>query len=285
MQRWVLLVLCVFIAFPLSGCAKKGGEMLARVDDRVITLGEFNKKIEKLPAHYQEMIKGKKAEFLNDIIMEELLYNEALRSNIDKDPEVIDLISEAEKKIIVSRLVQKRVNDKISVLEEDIKKYYDEHSEDFMMPERWRASHILVSTAEEAEEVKEKLAQGVPFDEFADEISKDSASKGKGGDVGYFSKGQFIPEFEEACFALEVGETSDVIKTQFGYHVIKLTEKKSPEVQELSKVGELIKKDMEKESMKQLFEGLTNDLKSKAKITINEELLAEKEPETAEESE
>ncbi len=203
-----------------------------------------------------------------------MLYKEALKSNIEKDPETQEVIAAARKKILVSSLIKMRVQDKASISEEDIKTYYDEHSEEFMLPERWRASHILLNTAEEAEEIKERLNQGASFEELAENRSKDATSK-KQGDVGYFSKGQLIPEFENACFELEVGETRGVIQTQFGYHIIKLTDKKSPEVQEFEKVQGLIRKELERERKQQLLDTLITDLRNNAKITINEELIAE----------
>ncbi|MEA3305904.1 MAG: peptidylprolyl isomerase, partial [Candidatus Omnitrophota bacterium] len=104
--------------------------------------------------------------------------------------------------------------------------------------------------------------------------SKDATSQ-RGGDVGYFSKGQFIPEFENEVFKLKPGGISDVVKTGFGYHIIMLTDKKNPEVQELSAVKEPIRKELEKEQKKKLFEELMSGLKSNAAISINEELLKE----------
>lgn len=274
MKKYVFLILLAFIAVLINGCGGRSEKVLARIDNKVITLEEFNKKIARLPKHYQEIIKTQKAKFLDDVIMEKLLYGEALKANIDKDAETQEVIAEAKKKILVSRLIKDRVEDKISVAEEDIKGYYDEHSEEFMLPERWRASHILVDTLEGAEDIKEKLDEGDLFEELAKETSKDATSK-QGGDIGYFSKGQLIPEFEEACFKLEVGQISDIVQTQFGYHIVKLTDRKSPEVQEFSSVKELIKKELEKDQRKQLLEELMNNLRNKAKITINEKLLEE----------
>lgn len=274
MRRFTFLILVVFIALLLNGCVKKSEKVLAKVNDKVITLEGFNGKIDRLPAHYQEIIKGRKAKFLDDIIMEELLYAEALKANIDKDAETQEVIAEAKRKILVSRLIQDRVNDKISVTDEVLKRHYDEHSEDFMLPERWRASHILVNSIEEAKEIKEKLNQGISFEMLAKEHSKDASAK-QGGDIGYFSKGQLVPEFEEACLSLEEGEISDAVKTQFGYHVIKLTGRKSPEVQEFPAIKELIKKELEGNQRKQLFEDLMDILRKDAKIIINEELLEE----------
>ena len=277
MKKIILITLVIGMGIALNGCGDRNRKVLAKVNDEIITLGQFNDSIQKLPKHYQDIVKGQKKKFLDELIKEELLFKEALKSNIEKDPETKEVIAAARKKILVSSLIKMRVEDKASISEEDIKVYYDEHSEEFMLRERWRASHILLGTVEEAEEIKERLNQGASFEELAENRSKDATSK-KQGDVGYFSKGQLIPEFENACFELEVGRVSDVVKTQFGYHIIKLTDKKSPEVQEFEKVQELIRKELERSQKQRLLEALITDLRNNAKITINEELIAEDAP-------
>lgn len=283
MKRNLALIVCAAIAFFVSGCAKEGAKVLAKINDTVITVEEFNKKIERLPEHYQDIIKNQQKKFLDEIVREELLYQEALRLKIDRDQEAQEIISEAKRKILVSRLVNDKVSANVAVSDEELKQYYDEHSEEFMLPERWRASHILVETEEEAQEIKNRLDSGEVFEIVAQEKSKDATAK-QGGDVGYFSKGQLIPEFEEASFALEIGQLSGIVKTQFGYHIIKLTDRKSPEVQGFDDVKDLIKKEQEREQQKEVFEALMSDLNQRANILIHEELLtvAPEEPAAAE---
>ena len=274
MKKFRFLVLFISMALALSACGNKDRKVLARINDEVITLEEFNNDIERLPKHYQDMIVGQKKKFLDEIIKEELLYKEALKSNIDKDTETQELIAEARKKILVSSLIKSRVDNKAFLSEDDLREYYDQHSEEFMLPERWRASHIVVDTPEEAREIREKLNEGVSFEELAENRSKDATAK-EGGDIGYFSKGQLIPEFQNACFELKIGQISDVVETPFGYHVIKLTDKKNPEVQEFSSVKELIRKELERTQKRELLDELITDLRNDAKITINEELIEE----------
>ena len=88
-----------------------------------------------------------------------------------------------------------------------------------------KASHLLVKTEEEALKLKEKIAAGKDFAKVAQEVSLCPSGQ-NGGDLGYFTKGQMVKEFEDACFSMEVGEVSAPIKTQFGYHLIHLTDKK-----------------------------------------------------------
>ena len=132
-----------------------------------------------------------------------------------------------------------------------------------------RASHILVKTEDEANDILLELANDRNFEDLARARSIDATSD-KGGDVGYFIRGQLDPGFEKSCFDLKVGQISDVVKTRFGYHIIKLTEVKSPDVEKYEDVKGRIKQDLLKNQHKEYFNKLVERLKDRAKIEINE---------------
>ncbi|WP_413374594.1 peptidylprolyl isomerase [Alkalihalobacillus sp. 1P02AB] len=122
--------------------------------------------------------------------------------------------------LVIEALAKKDVN----VTEEDKQAYYEENQE--MYEEQVEASHILVTEEEEAEEVLEKINAGEDFAELAIEYSIDG-SAARGGELGYFPRGQMVPEFSEAAFELAVDEVSEIVQSEFGYHIIKVTGKKS----------------------------------------------------------
>lgn len=131
-------------------------------------------------------------------------------------------------KSVKEQLIINKFKDKITadvkVTDEEIKKFYDENKTMFELPApEIRASHILVDTQEEAEKILAEIKAGADFAELAKKYSKDPATKDIGGDLGYFSKGKMDAEFEKAAFALKTGQVSDVVKTSFGYHIIKVT--------------------------------------------------------------
>lgn len=247
-------------------------DVVAMVNDQVITMQDVDAKISKLPAYYQQILQGRKKELVDDMVLEVLLYEEAKKRGIDKDKEVKEMLEDAHKKILISKLVKDEVETKTTVSDKDAEEYYNSHKEEFMIPERLKASHILVKTEEEAKAVLDELAKGKSFEELAKEKSIDSSAK-RGGDVGYFTKGQMTPEFEAAAYKLEIGQISPVVKTQFGYHIIKLTDKKPAEMQELKDASARIKNTLLTNKRQAAFNKLISGLREKAKISINEAAL------------
>jgi peptidyl-prolyl cis-trans isomerase C len=142
--------------------------------------------------------------------------------------------------LIISNFIEQTIVPKVKVTEEDCKKFYDENIDKFKRTETVKASHILCgvdakATAEEkkkalekAEKLKKELDGGADFAALAKANSTCPSSQ-QGGDLGFFGKGQMVPAFENVAFALKPGEVSNVVETQFGYHIIKVTEKKAAE--------------------------------------------------------
>lgn len=109
------------------------------------------------------------------------------------------------------------------VSDKDAKKYFDEHKETLAQV---KASHILVADEDTANEVKKKIDDGADFAELAKEYSKDTANSNKGGDLGYFTKDKMVKEFADKAFSMKKGEVSEPVKTSYGYHIIKVDDKK-----------------------------------------------------------
>lgn len=269
------IFLSIAIVFSiLSGCGDAKSRPLAAVDGKVITVGDFEKRLVKLPAYYKALASQRKKNFLEDMIAEQLLYKEALRRGLSRDPEVKDLLNEANRKILIAKLIEVEGSKKTGADEADVKAFYEAHKGDFVTPLKLRASHIQVDTEAEAKEISQKLKDGAEFNQLAKQYSKDP-SKERGGDIGYFVKGQLMPEIEEPCFKLEVGQVSDITKTQLGYHIVKLTDKREPRAVELSEVKGAIEKELKDRAQQESFSSLIKNLKSKARVKINEKLLGD----------
>jgi parvulin-like peptidyl-prolyl isomerase len=186
---------------------------------------------------------------------------------------------------------------KINVSEADIKKYYDENPSRFEMPERVRASHILLATkdltantelSEDKKAAKRKLADelvkraraGEDFAKLAKEYSEDPGSKDKGGEYT-FPRGQMVAEFEAAAFSLATNQVSDVVTTQFGYHIIKVLEKLPAKKMELAKVAPDIKEALGQQAMREQLPAYIAELKKNADVQILDEKLKAQEEATS----
>jgi len=180
---------------------------------------------------------------------------------------------------------------KINVTDDEVKKYYDENPARFEEPEMVRASHILLSTRDMStnppkelpeDKKKEKRKQiddllkrargGEDFAKLAKEFSEDPDSKDKGGEYT-FARGRMVPEFEAAAFSLSTNQISDVVTTQYGYHIIKLSEKIPAKKTELAKISPRIKDFLKSQAVQTQIKGYLENLKKEAGVEILDEKL------------
>ena len=163
---------------------------------------------------------------------------------------------------------------KAKVSDQEAKDYYDKNRDDFIVAKEIRASHILVKTEDEAQKVLSRLKKSEKFEAIAKAVSIDTGSAKNGGDLGFFKKGQMVPEFERAAAALKVGEiTSAPVKSPFGYHIIKVTDKKTGDPIPFDKVHDLVSQKLSGEKQKTVFDAYLAELKKTYKVEINKEAL------------
>jgi peptidyl-prolyl cis-trans isomerase C len=268
-----LAFLALLTAVP--GCLSlksDNSRVVARFDGASVTENDLRKKVGTLPKTVQSIASDHKKDLIEDMAAEHFLLKEAVRRKLDAEPDVKDLLAVARKKILIARLVEKEVDEKISVDEAEAGKYYEFHKEEFMTPLLLRASHILVKTEEEANAVKASLDSGGDFEETARQKSIDLTAI-RGGDLGFFQKGQFVPEFEETVFAMSKGQTSAPVKTAFGYHLIRLNDRVEPRVRDFKAVRGLVEERLLNEKRSKIFREYVQKLKGNAKIDIDETAL------------
>jgi len=277
-KKYFFLSLCIIGCFLLAfaGCRKTAEKnaVLASIGSSKITMVDFNERIANLPAQYREIIRKRKKEYLDELVNNTLLYQEALRKKVSSEKDVKKVIEEARKKILVARLLKDEIDDVINIDEEEIVNFYYANQSKYLEPEVFRASHILVFSRSDAKGILAEIRSGADFDETAKSKSIDPTAQ-NGGDIGYFAKGQLMPKFEAACGSLEIGEVSTVVKTKLGYHIIKLTDRKSPELKPIDEVTGEIRHTLYVSKHKKLLNELIEKLKGKTSISINEKALAE----------
>ncbi len=279
MKRIVVSIL--FVGFLFS-CTQKAadktaqGPVVAKVGGAGITQADFEREMKSLPDYAQQLFEGEagKEKFLDEIIKKEILYQEALKKGLDKSPEFTRKLEEFKKLTLASALLEREIMSKNKVTDQEVKDFYNKHKEDFTTTSQIRASHILVKTEAEANKVLERLKKGEKFEEIAKKESLDKGSAQNGGDVGYFSRGQMVPEFERAAASLKVGQLSGPVKTSYGYHIIKVTDKKTGPVVEFDRVKDVIYQRLSGERQKEAFDKYINELRKGYKIEINKDVLA-----------
>ncbi len=241
-----IIVLSLAIPLIISACAtsassdKTKDNVVARVNGEVITKDEL----------YEVLVKENGEAALNSLIVNKIIELEAKNQDItiaeeDIQKEIDKLaepyggeegftqfleiygysLDEIKNNIKTNLNIKKLLEPNIKIEENEIKSYFDENKESFDTKEQVKASHILVDSEDKAKEVKEKLLNGEDFSELAKNYSIDTANNQQGGELGFFARGEMVPEFENAAFSLKVGEISEPVKTEFGYHIIKVEDK------------------------------------------------------------
>jgi peptidyl-prolyl cis-trans isomerase C len=205
--------------------------------DITIRQSEFESAVKSLPAEYQQYAMGAgKKQFAEDFLRMKALAAEGTKNGLDKDPQVLSQLALMKENLIANAQLQK-IDKSIVVSEADAKKEYEATKKDY---EQVTARHILIAfkgspaaqkgkkelteaeAKAKAEDIRAKLVAGADFVEMAKKESDDTASGARGGELGSFGHGQMVPEFEAAAFAAKVGEITPVVRTQYGYHVIKV---------------------------------------------------------------
>jgi peptidyl-prolyl cis-trans isomerase C len=277
------LFICLLLLFFVVSCAKKeSGTVLATIDGDDISLQEFNKELDKIPANMKMLVAtqtGKK-NYLDRLIIKRLLLKEAKKEKVETEKEFQDRLSDIKDQLLIESVLKKKITADAKITDEDLKKYYDANKESFKKDKEINTRHILLKSDEEAKQVQARLQKGEDFAELAKKYSIDPQAAQSGGELGYHPKGTLMPEYEEAASKLtKVGQISGIVRTKYGFHIIKLEGTRPAAYVPFDEVKEFMKQKIAQEKQTELLDKYVNDLKKGAKITIKEELLKEEKTE------
>lgn len=186
---------------------------------------------------------------------------------------------ELRKQLVIEKMIETEVTPQVSVNDQDVKNFYDQNPAQFQQPEQYRASHILVMVPQGATPAQKQEARGKidgvlkqvkaggDFAELARANSQDGSAS-QGGDLNFFSRGQMVEPFQKAVESLQVGQVSEVVETQFGFHIIKLTEKKPGRTVPLAEVNKKIAEYLVMQQKQQRATGFVESLRAKSKVEI-----------------
>ncbi|MGH6960830.1 MAG: peptidylprolyl isomerase [Dongiaceae bacterium] len=199
--------------------------VVAIINGTKITRADVIASAQTLPAEYQSKIDAIFPALIDRLVDLTLLTEEGRKQNLQDDAEVKARIEQITNQVIQEVVIRRHLAQAMTA--DAIKARYEKFVAEQPAQTEIRASHILVATEEEAKEIIKQLAGGADFAALSKEKSTDPSAKQNGGDLGYFTGGDMVPEFSQAAFAMEKGESSKApVKTQFGWHVIKVADKR-----------------------------------------------------------
>lgn len=256
-MRTFLFIVLFAMLFPpdLLRAAAEEAKVVARIGDRVYTIEDFQRWMELNPEDRQEAVAAddkKKAGMLNQIITNMVIADVARKQEFDRLPDINEKMKYVINGFLSLEYIERVVAAEVSLTQEEIKVYYEENIDKFSTPEQVRARYISIKidaemdeTAKQgarkkAEEILTRVRNGGDFAALAKEYSDDQASRNRGGYLGWFGRGSMLPEFEAAAFALQSGETSEVVESSRNFYLIKVEERKEGEVKPLEDVRQMI---------------------------------------------
>jgi len=244
-------------------------DVVASVDGVDITERELAFAAEDMAQDLQSIPQNEQKAFLVGILIDmKLMANEARKMELNESDVFVLRLRYLEERALRRAFFATQINQNIS--DEDVRAAYEELIAEQVPEEQLRARHILLASLEDAQGVKAELDAGADFEEMAREKST-GPSGPNGGDLGFFSRGQMVSEFEDAVFALETGEVSEPVQTQFGWHIIKLEERRESEPPAFEQVAPQVRQQL----LIERFDSTVEQLKSAAQIEISDPRVAE----------
>lgn len=268
-KRGGLALLLVVLVWLAAGC-KENGEVVAKVNGRVLTVEDLEEMIP--PEIFFQMSREQKQDFANRWIETELLYQAALKRGIKEEEKMRLMLEEAEKQILINEILTREMEE---VGDKEVEDYFNLHKEDYSTTVK--IAHILLSTEQEAREVLKRLEEGEDFAKLAKEKSLDPSSAQQGGVLGYKKKGDLkaLPALEEAAFALKKkGELSGLVKSEYGFHIVKLLDRSPLEEKvSLADVREEIRVSLTMQKQGERVENWLSQLRNEAEIEEHYDVL------------
>lgn len=242
-------------------------KIVATISGKPFTMAQVEEFLSTLPADYvRQLTQAGEEIVLEEAINQELFLLDALNSNIEESDFFKEEMERMRRQLLRGFAVQQALADTVPT-EEEVRSYYEEHKEEFREPHQVAASHILVDTEELARSVKARLDAGESFNDLAMELSN-CPSKEVGGALGLFERGRMVPEFEEVAFEMSLGEISEPVKTQFGYHIIQVDNIKPEGIQPYNKAKQKIAGDLYNQKKQQAYDEYTNRLREQYEVKV-----------------
>ncbi|MBT8368465.1 MAG: peptidyl-prolyl cis-trans isomerase [Deltaproteobacteria bacterium] len=271
----IVLALTTMRGIIATSLASDQDQVIAVVNSEPIHLAQ----LEPLIAEYQRQTRKKqvsaedKMQLLKNLIRRNLILQQDYTQQLRKSEEITKRVKEYEDQLVLQKYIKIHVLDFLTVGDEEAKQYYLNNLQKFAAPPRVRASHILLRSETEAKQVLKKLQAGESFSELAKQYSIDLPMAFEGGSMGTIEQGKGLPQLEKVLFILDEGEFSDILKTQYGWHILRVDEKITAQYAPYETAREKIKVILKREKEARAYDTMTQQLEKEANITIYENRL------------
>ena len=284
---WLKMVFLVAVsALLLAACGEKGGApgasagpakgapgVLASVGGKDITVDDLKTEAASLSPYAVSALADRdvREKILDNLVTKRLILQDADSEGMAKDPEVVKKLDEMKNTLLIELYIKRNVVDRVNVSDQAVQDYFNKNKQDLGSV---RLSHILVKSEADAAGVLAKAKSGEDFAGLAKRYSLDPNTKNKGGDLGEVRWAQFgSPSLRDAAFKLKKGEISGIVKSQFGYHILKVTDKKPAADSDFAAMKEQLTKQVGDQMKRELFESIVKGLKAKTPVTVYKEAL------------
>lgn len=270
------LLLAVFL---LAGCADDNDMVVARVGNQELTQSDLMAKMSELPAYAQRQYATPEGliEFTTRMLDEEVMYQAAARAGYDKDPDVVRNVEGVRRRAMIQAYYAKEIEAEAVVPEENVEAYYNENDELFRRPASLKFRQIMTSSRADALAIRARLLRDESFAAVAREASEDKSTSGAGGLMRSVNLGSSLPEagmskeFIEKLFDLTVGTISEPLRSDRGWHIVRVEEKREAGKKEYDEVRDLIIENLRPRVAREMYDRRLEELKAKYNATVNED--------------
>ncbi len=282
--RLLSAVIALAVVLTLFGCSDEKGRIVARVGSETITEFELREKLAELPPFTQQQFAGPEGmrEFLDRVIEEEVLFQVAQREGYQDSTEVRRMVEAVTRRAMIQAFYKDDIEGGTIVPEEDIVAYYDEHPEQFRQKARIKFRHIMTADRGDAVAARQRVLAGEDFASVARDVSEDAATREAGGLTRMLERGDALQTsgmsavFIESLFEGAVGEITQPLRSDRGWHIVRIEELSPEGVKPLDEVRDIIEQSLRPAATRAFYAERIEELKEQVGAVVNEEVLAPK---------
>jgi peptidyl-prolyl cis-trans isomerase C len=270
-----LFVFLIIVALIFS-CSQSKDEVIIKAGSSKLTKKDLQEDLKTLPPQTKAFLASPEGinSLREELVKREVLYEEAKNKEITKSEAFKRRMEELKKITLINMLLEQEIKNIQQITEKDVKDYYEKNIDQFIKPTEIKLSQIIVKSEEDAKKVYEKIDKGEDFAIIAKELSKDEKTKTRGGDIGFFKKGQLDPQIENLVFNLKKGQVSMPINRKEGLFIFKVTDVKGNPI-EFEQIKHQLMEQLKAKKQQDWFNSYIEDLKKKYKLEINEKAFQE----------